>query len=114
MFKKKTVSFRCKNIESGRILNPPLNEVLPPFSKSLEDTTYYSRGLKFGTIEFRFIDANTAYATSLTPVEIEKWILLPIYMDKRIVNIRIGCVTLEIKPVWMVAIALVSSEEPYK
>lgn len=44
--KSKTVAFRCKNVVSGRVENPSMSEVIPPFAKWMEDITYYSKGSK--------------------------------------------------------------------
>lgn len=111
MFKsiKRTSFFRCKKIESGRIENSPLNEVLPPFEKWKEETKYCDRGLQFGTLEFRFQDEGTTYVASMFVIETEKWVFYPVYMGKRTAELRIYGVPLE----WLVSAVLENSEEAY-
>lgn len=58
--------------------------------------------LLFGTLEFRVVDANTAYAASMAPVVTKKWAFYPIYIYKSIVDIKIGGVPPEIKSEWII------------
>lgn len=79
---KQAVIYRCKNRKSGWIEYPPLNVVMKIFRKRLEYSTYYSRGLKFEPLEFRFS-------------ELEK---KPTVGGKGCVEIKICGVPPEIKP----------------
>lgn len=79
----------------------------------MEDVNYYARCLKFGTLEFSFNDEETAYTASLNPIENETWMLFPIYMEKRLMHLRINGVPPEFRPEWLVAAALDDAEGPY-
>lgn len=81
----KIVIYRCNNVVNGLTENPPLNEELTAF----ENTTYYSRGLKYETLEFRFRDKETAYEAALKLIENETWVVFfPNYIDYRYKNWR--------------------------
>lgn len=45
-----------------------MSEALAPFTKCKEEVTFYSRSLKFVTVELRFTNAYTVYAVSIIPL----------------------------------------------
>lgn len=51
---RKTAIFRCKNTDSGKIENPPPEEVLTLFQKGRDDVVFCRRGQRSGTLEFFF------------------------------------------------------------
>lgn len=66
---KKMGIFRCKNTESGKIENPPLEEVLPPFQKWMDIVEFCQRDQRFGNLELLFSDEDTAHALSTNTIE---------------------------------------------
>lgn len=91
---KRTVICRYKNMKSGWIDNPPLNVVIKIFGKILEYFTYYYRGLKFRILEFRFGEGEHSRLWVYMPIIDEEWSFLPLYMEKRCVQIKTGGVSI--------------------
>lgn len=71
-------------------MNPPMEDVLPVFNTWVAYVTFYSRGLQFGTLVFRFKDDDMAYVMTTSPVKTEKLAFYPLYMCKMLIDLRIG------------------------
>lgn len=46
--------------------------------------------VQFETIEFKFIDAVTAFTVSTSPIITEKWLFYPVYVKGKLVEMRVG------------------------
>lgn len=111
---RRTIIFRCQNEISRWIENPALNEVQPLFENWMGEVEFCTIGQQFSTLEFLYCDDETAYVVSTNMVESETLISNPIYMKRRTVEIRVGAVSSEIKPEWLVASTLAKEEEKIK
>lgn len=89
---RKSAIFKCKNTESGKFVNPSLEEVLPSFQKCMDNIKFCQRGQSFGTLELIFVAEDTAYAISISIVEEGRWSFYPVYMGKGMVRVPVGAV----------------------
>lgn len=56
----------------------------------MKGVIYFSRGFRFGSLEFPFIDEDAAHAISVTPIGTEKRVFYQAYMNRNIVEVRFG------------------------
>lgn len=89
-----------------------MEEVLSIFNTWMEYVTFYSRGLQFGTLKFHFKNEEMTYIMAMSPLRTEKSVFYPMYMGRRLVELRIGGIPPEFRPEWLVTAILANTEDP--
>lgn len=64
--------FQCKSNEEGETLNPPVEEIMSPFQKWMDEVEFRSRVQEFETVDFLLLDEETVYALSTYRIESEE------------------------------------------
>lgn len=100
----RTVIFECKFKENNKILNPPLEEIIPPFEKWMDEVEFLLRGQEFGSAEFFSFEEEMVYAASIINVDTKKWTFFLTYMGRRTAQIRVGAVPPLVKPEWVLVV----------
>lgn len=75
------------NVESREIDIAKVEEVL---NKIREGITFFTRVVKYGRIQVKFLSEELAAAYVTRTLEIDKWFLFPTCSGKRITRIRVG------------------------
>lgn len=97
------VLFRCVNGKNYRVENLPLEEIQPTFKEWMDEAEFCSRGGVFGMREYVFKGKEAAFLVEMATMENDKWLFSPIYMGKRMIDIRIGTVSPLVKVNWVQA-----------
>lgn len=66
---KSKVIFLCRIVNTGEIANSHIEKVMVPLGEWVTDATYYTGGLRIGTLEVRFRDVEFANVASQEDIE---------------------------------------------
>lgn len=89
-------------------------EIEKPLENMQEEIQFHTQGRQYGAVEVRFVTEKTVVAHGTATLKADDQALLPTYLGRRIVRLRIGKIPQEIEEEWLVTVILSEVKEDMK